>query len=114
LVIAFLLIMPEVDPPDAAGVEATSATQVVKRHVPTPAVRKIHKIGEFRHYSLAIGGLETVRDSVEFVHPDSHASLTLLCLLRCLPSLICWRSNTYTNRLSAVSLVCDPQWRSPS
>ena len=83
LVIAFLLIMPEVDPPDAAGVEATSATQVVKRHVPTPAVRKIHKIGEFRHYSLAIGGLETVRDSVEFVHPDSHSSLTLLCLLRC-------------------------------
>ena len=83
LVIAFLLIMPEVDPPDAAGAEATSATLMVRWHVPTLAVRKISKMNEFRHYPLAIGGLETLGDSVELVHPDSHSALTLLCLLRC-------------------------------
>ena len=83
LVIAFLLILPDVDPPDAAGAEATSATLMVKRQVPAPVVRKILKINEFRHDCLALGGLETLWDSVEFVHPDSHSSLTLLCLLRC-------------------------------
>jgi len=83
LVIAFLLILPDVDPPDAAGAEATSATMMVRWHVPTPVVRKIREISEFRHYSLANGGLETLWDSVEFVHPDFHSSLTFLCMLRC-------------------------------
>jgi hypothetical protein len=83
LVIAFLLILPDVDPPDAAGAEATSATLMVRGHVPTPVVRNIREISEFRHYSLANGGLETLWGSVEFVHPDFHSSLTLLCMLRC-------------------------------
>jgi hypothetical protein len=82
LVIAFLLILPDVDPPDAAGAEATSATLMVRWHVPTPVVRKIRKISEFKHYSIATGR-ETLSDSVAFVHPDFHSSLTLLCLLRC-------------------------------
>ena len=83
LVIAFLLILPDVDPPDAAGAEATSATLMVRWNVPTPVVRKIRKISEFRPNSIANAGLETLSDSVEFVHPDFHSSLTLLCLLRC-------------------------------
>ena len=83
LVIAFLLILPDVDPPDAAGAEATSATLMVRWHVPTPVVRKIRKISEFRPNPIANAGQATVSDSVEFVHPDFHSSLTLLCLLRC-------------------------------
>jgi hypothetical protein len=83
LVIAFLLILPDVDPPDAAGAEATSATLMVRWHVPTPVVRKIRKISEFRPNPIANAGQETVSDSVEFVHPDFHSSLTLICLLRC-------------------------------
>jgi hypothetical protein len=83
LVIAFLLILPEVDPPDAAGAEATSATLVVRLHVPVPAVRKIRKISKFRPNPIANAGQETLSDSVEFVHPDLHFSFALLCLLRC-------------------------------
>ena len=83
LVIAFLLILPDVDPPDAAGAEAISATLMVRWHVPTPVVRKIGKISEFRPNPIANAGQETLSDSVEFVHPDFHSSLTLLCLLRC-------------------------------
>lgn len=80
VVIAFLLIMPEVDPPDAAGVEATSATMVVRSHVPAPELRTT---SESIHYSGLSGGLEMIWNSVEFVHPDFHSSLTLLCMLRC-------------------------------
>jgi hypothetical protein len=84
LVIAFLLILPDVDPPDAAGAEATSATLMVRWQVPTPAVRKIRKISKFRPKSITnFSSLETLLKSVKFVHPDFHSSLTLLCLLRC-------------------------------
>jgi hypothetical protein len=80
LVIAFLLIMPEVDPPDAAGVEATSATIVVSWHVPTPVARKTT---ESNRSVVANDDRNVLSDSVELVQPDSRSSLTLLCLLRC-------------------------------
>ena len=80
LVIVFLLLLPEVDPPDAAGMEVISGTMMVTWHVPTPAGRKMCASSQ---YSIAHKGLEMLWDSVEFVHPDFHSSLTLLCLLRC-------------------------------
>jgi hypothetical protein len=40
LAIVILLILPEVDPLDAAGAEATSATLMVRWQVPTPVVCK--------------------------------------------------------------------------
>lgn len=83
LVIAFLLISPEADPPDAAGAEATSASLLARWHIPAPVVRQIRKISEFSHYSLAHDSLEMVWDSLGAVDPGFHSSLTLLCLLRC-------------------------------
>jgi len=80
LVIAFLLIMPEVDPPDAAGTEAISATMVISWRVPTPVARKTT---ESSRYAVANDDLYVLWDSLELVRPDSQSSLTLLCLLRC-------------------------------
>ena len=80
LVIAFLLIMPEVDPPDAAGTEATSATMVVSWHVPKPVASKKT---ESSRYAVAYDDLYVLWDSLELAHSDSQSSLTRLCLLRC-------------------------------
>jgi hypothetical protein len=74
LAIAILLILPEVDPLDAAGAEATSATLIVRWQVPTPVVRKTSGSS---HYSVANDNVEILLDSVEFTSPDLHPSLTL-------------------------------------
>ena len=80
LVVAFLLVLPEVDPPDATGVEATAATLVKYSSVTAPAVREEVKL---IHYRSDRGALEALHPTAEFIQTDLHSSLTLLCLLRC-------------------------------
>jgi hypothetical protein len=80
LVVAFLLVLPDVDPPDAAGAEATA---VISIRAYSTAAAAVGTQGDFVRPVFARDDLAAFLPVVEFVRADSRASLTLLCLLRC-------------------------------
>jgi hypothetical protein len=78
--IALILVLPDVDFFDAAGLEVTSASLISSYFVPTPAVRVASRPTQG---ISARSGVEIPSLAAEFVHPDFQSSLTHLCLLRC-------------------------------